>query len=143
MRVATHHASNNRDQRRYNRASPPLVRVISNRILRGEIMKKIVLFAFAAVTCLAGPALSQQPAPSGPPVGPDWSKIEVKTFDLGNRTYMLEGFGGNTTIAVGDDGVIMVDGQFAPMHEKLKAAIAAVSQQSVRFLVNTHYHPDH
>jgi len=106
-------------------------------------MKKIALVAFAAVTCLAGPALSQQPAPSGPPVGPDWSKIEVKTFDLGNRTYMLEGFGGNTTIAVGDDGVIMVDGQFAPMHEKLKAAIAAVSQQSVRFLVNTHYHPDH
>ena len=106
-------------------------------------MKKIALVAFAAVTCLAGPALAQQPAPSGPPVGPDWSKIEVKTFDLGNRTYMLEGFGGNSTIAAGDDGVIMVDGQFAQMHEKLKAAIAAVSQQPVRFLVNTHYHPDH
>jgi glyoxylase-like metal-dependent hydrolase (beta-lactamase superfamily II) len=106
-------------------------------------MKTFALITFAAVTCLAGSALAQQPAPAGPPVGPDWSKIEVKTFDLGNRTYMLEGFGGNTTIAVGDDGVIMVDGQFAPMHEKLKAAIAAVSQQPVRFLVNTHYHPDH
>jgi len=106
-------------------------------------MKKIALVVFAAVTCLAGPALAQQPAPAGPPVGPDWSKIEVKTFDLGNRTYMLEGFGGNTTIAAGDDGVIMVDGQFAQMHDKLKAAIAAVSQQPVRFLVNTHYHRDH
>jgi cyclase len=106
-------------------------------------MKTFALITFAAVTCLSGSALAQQPAPAGPPVGPDWSKIEVKTFDLGNRTYMLEGFGGNTTIAVGDDGVIMVDGQFAPMHEKLKAAIAAVSQQPVRFLVNTHYHPDH
>jgi glyoxylase-like metal-dependent hydrolase (beta-lactamase superfamily II) len=106
-------------------------------------MKTFALITFAAVTCLAGPALAQQPAPSGPPVGPDWSKIEVKTFDLGNRTYMLEGFGGNTTIAAGDDGVIMVDGQFAQMHEKLKAAIAAVSQQPVRFLVNTHYHRDH
>ncbi|HET7803529.1 MAG TPA: MBL fold metallo-hydrolase [Pseudolabrys sp.] len=106
-------------------------------------MKVFALFTFAAVACLAGPALAQQPAPAGPPVGPDWSKIEVKTFDLGNRTYMLEGFGGNTTIAAGDDGVIMVDGQFAQMHDKLKAAIAAVTQQPVRFLVNTHYHRDH
>src|SRR5262245_25896610 len=111
--------------------------------MRGDTMKTFALATFAAVTCLAGPALAQQPAPSGPPVGPDWSKIEVKTFDLGNLTYMLEGFGGNTTIAVGDDGVIMIDGQFAQMHEKLKAAIAAVSQQPVRFLVNTHYHRDH
>ncbi|MGE5773133.1 MAG: MBL fold metallo-hydrolase [Hyphomicrobiales bacterium] len=78
-----------------------------------------------------------------PMVGPDWSKIEAKTADLGNRTYMLEGFGGNTTIAVGEDGVIMVDGQFAPMHDKLKVAIAAVTPQPVRFLVNTHYHRDH
>jgi glyoxylase-like metal-dependent hydrolase (beta-lactamase superfamily II) len=106
-------------------------------------MKNFALVTFAAVACLAGPAFAQQPAPAGPPVGPDWSKIEVKTFDLGNRTYMLEGFGGNTTIAAGDDGVIMVDGQFAQMHDKLKAAIAAVTQQPVRFLVNTHYHRDH
>ena len=106
-------------------------------------MKNFALVTFAAVACLAGPAFAQQPAPAGPPVGPDWSKIEVKTFDLGNRTYMLEGFGGNTTVAAGDDGVIMVDGQFAQMHDKLKAAIAAVTQQPVRFLVNTHYHRDH
>jgi glyoxylase-like metal-dependent hydrolase (beta-lactamase superfamily II) len=105
-------------------------------------MYKITLAALgAAAACLAGPSFAQQPA--GPPVGPDWSKIEVKTTDLGNRTYMLEGFGGNVTVAVGDDGVIMVDGQFAPMHDKLKAAIAAVSPQPVRFLVNTHYHRDH
>lgn len=106
-------------------------------------MKNFALVTFAAVACLAGPAFAQQPAPAGPPVGPDWSKIEVKTVDLGNRTYMLEGFGGNTTIAAGDDGVIMVDGQFAQMHDKLKAAIAGVTQQPVRFLVNTHYHRDH
>ena len=106
-------------------------------------MKNFALVTFAAVAFLAGPALAQQPAPAGPPVGPDWSKIEVKTFDLGNRTYMLEGFGGNTTIAAGDDGVIMVDGQFAQMYDKLKAAIAAVTQQPVRFLDNTHYHREH
>ncbi len=106
-------------------------------------MKKFALIAFAAAAGLAGPAFAQQQAPAGPPVGPDWSKIEVKTFDLGNRTYMLEGFGGNMTIAAGDDGVIVVDGQYAQLHDKLKAAIAAVTQQPVRFLVNTHYHRDH
>ncbi|HXY22794.1 MAG TPA: MBL fold metallo-hydrolase, partial [Burkholderiaceae bacterium] len=105
-------------------------------------MNKITVVVLAAVTAwFAGPSFAQQPA--GPPVGPDWSKIEVKTTDLGNRTYMLEGFGGNVTIAAGDDGVIMVDGQFAPMHDKLKTAIEAVSSQPIRFLVNTHYHPDH
>jgi glyoxylase-like metal-dependent hydrolase (beta-lactamase superfamily II) len=106
-------------------------------------MGRITLVTVIALACLVAPSFAQQPAPAGPPVGPDWSKIEVKTVDLGNRTYMLEGFGGNTTVAAGDDGVIMVDGQFAQMHDKLKAAIAAVTQQPVRFLVNTHYHRDH
>jgi len=105
-------------------------------------MKTFAVVAVVA-TYLTGVALAQQQQPAGPPVGPDWSKIEVKTFDLGNRTYMLEGFGGNITIAAGDDGVIMVDGQFAQMHDKLKAAIAALTPQPVRFLVNTHYHRDH
>ena len=105
-----------------------------NKITRGALA--------AAAVCLAGPALAQQQSPT-PPVGPDWSKIVVKTTDLGNRTYMLEGQGGNVTVAVGDDGVIMVDGQFAPMHDKLKAAIAAVSPQPIKFLINTHHHGDH
>jgi glyoxylase-like metal-dependent hydrolase (beta-lactamase superfamily II) len=91
---------------------------------------------------LTTPAVAQQQATT-PPVGPDWSKVTVTTTDLGNRTYMLEGQGGNVTIAAGDDGVIMVDGQFAPMHDKLKAAIAAVSPQPIKYLVNTHHHGDH
>ncbi|MBI3704699.1 MAG: MBL fold metallo-hydrolase [Rhizobiales bacterium] len=106
-------------------------------------MHKITRAALAAAAlCLTVPALAQQ-TPATPPVGPDFSKVTIKTFDLGNRTYMLEGLGGNSTVAVGDDGVIMVDGQFAPLHDKLKAAIAAVTPQPVKFLVNTHYHRDH
>ncbi len=73
----------------------------------------------------------------------DYSKVEMKTTDLGNRTYMIEGMGGNITAAVGDDGVIMVDGQFAPLHDKIKVAVSAVSKEPIRYLVNTHYHGDH
>ena len=86
--------------------------------------------------------LSRRSQPT-PPVGPDFSKIEVKTFDLGKDTYMLEGAGGNVTVAIGKDAIIMVDGQFAPMHDKLKAAIEAKSKLPIKYLVNTHYHGDH
>ncbi|MEA3021390.1 MAG: hypothetical protein QOK01_242, partial [Alphaproteobacteria bacterium] len=51
--------------------------------------------------------------------------------------------GGNVTVAVGSDGIIMVDGQFAPMHDKLKAAIATLSDQPIKYLINTHFHGDH
>jgi glyoxylase-like metal-dependent hydrolase (beta-lactamase superfamily II) len=103
-------------------------------------MNRLIALA-AALFALAGTSFAQQPA--NPPVGPDFSKVEVKTTDLGYRTYMLEGFGGNVTVAVGDDGVIMVDDQFAPMHDKLKAAIAAITPLPVRYVVNTHHHGDH
>ena len=95
----------------------------------------------AAIIGLSASAIAQQ-QPT-PPVGPDFSKVVVKTFDLGHKTYMLEGFGGNITVAVGEDGVIMVDSQYAPMHDKLKAAIAALTPLPVRYLVNTHLHGDH
>jgi glyoxylase-like metal-dependent hydrolase (beta-lactamase superfamily II) len=73
----------------------------------------------------------------------DFSKVEIKTIDLGRNTYRLEGQGGNITVAVGTDGIIMVDGQFAPLHDKIKAAIAAISPLSIKYLVNTHFHGDH
>jgi cyclase len=73
----------------------------------------------------------------------DMSKVEIKTTDLGHDLYMLEGNGGNITVAVTVDGVIMVDDQFAPLSAKIKAAIAKVSPKPVRYLINTHYHADH
>ena len=96
------------------------------------------LSALAAIVWLVAPALAQTP-----PVGPDFSKVTIKTAALGNRTYMLEGFGGNITVAAGDDAVIMVDSQYAPLHDKIKAAIAAVTPQPVKYLINTHHHGDH
>jgi glyoxylase-like metal-dependent hydrolase (beta-lactamase superfamily II) len=103
-------------------------------------LKWIALAGVAAM--LAGNASAQQAAPPAAP-GRDFSKVEMKTTDLGHQTYMIEGDGGNITAAVGQDGIIMVDGEFAPLHDKIKAAIEAVSKQPIKFLVNTHFHGDH
>jgi cyclase len=106
-------------------------------------MQKMTLAALAASAALfVAPAFAQQ--------GVDFSKVEVKTTDLGHNTYMLEqvgpngaGVGGNVIFAVGTDGIIMVDGNFAPMHDKIKAAIAKISPLPVKYLINTHFHGDH
>jgi cyclase len=108
-------------------------------------MARIALAAVAAAGLLfGGAANAQQPAmPPPPPPLIDWSKIQIKTRDLGNNTYMLEGQGGNITVAVGTDGIIMVDSQFAPLSDKIKSAIKAISPVPVKYLVNTHFHGDH
>ena len=99
----------------------------------------MVRFFFSILALLA--AFMAAPASAQPLI--DWSKIEIKTTDLGNKTYMLEGQGGNITIAVGTDSIIMVDGQFAPLSDKIKAAIKAISPLPVKYLINTHFHGDH
>jgi glyoxylase-like metal-dependent hydrolase (beta-lactamase superfamily II) len=97
--------------------------------------------AAAAIMALSGPVFAQQqPTASSPP---DFSKVEIKTTDLGDNCYMLEGQGGNITVAVAKDGIIMVDGEFAPLHDKIKAAIEAISKQPIKYLINTHFHGDH
>src|ERR1700712_1097694 len=107
-------------------------------------MHRFGLTAIAAAMLLSGVAVAQQ-APSAPvaPPPPDFSKVEIKTTDLGDHVYMLEGQGGNITVAVANDGIIMVDGQYAPLHDKIKAAIASVSNQPIKYLINTHFHGDH
>jgi len=74
---------------------------------------------------------------------PDFSKVEIKTTKLANNFYTLEGQGGTIGILTGPDGIFMVDTQFAPLSAKIAAAIKQVSNQPVRFIVNTHVHPDH
>jgi cyclase len=105
-------------------------------------MLRIGIMAVATALLLAGVAIAQQSPPAAPPP-PDFSKAEIKTTDLGDNIYMLEGVGGNITVAVAKDGIIMVDGQYAPLHDKIKAAIAAISNQPIKYLVNTHFHGDH
>ena len=98
-------------------------------------MKQLTKAVLALAATLVASAAAAQPI--------DFAQVKIKTTDLGNKTYMLEGFGGNTTVAVGTDGIIMVDGQFAPLHDKIKAAIAEISDRPIKYLVNTHYHGDH
>jgi cyclase len=99
-------------------------------------MKRIVLATIvAATTFISGGASAQQAI--------DWDKIQIKTIDLGHDTFMLMGQGGNITVAVGSDGILMVDTQFAPLSDKIKAAIKAISPLPIKYIVNTHFHGDH
>ncbi len=72
-----------------------------------------------------------------------FKNVEIKTTQVSDSIYMLTGKGGNIGVSVGTDGVFLIDDQFAPLTGKIKAAIAKLSDQPVRFLLNTHWHPDH
>ena len=73
----------------------------------------------------------------------DMSKVEIKTTKLAGNLYQLEGQGGHIGVLAGDDGVLMVDSQFAPLTEKIVAAIRAINSGPIRYLINTHVHGDH
>jgi len=105
-------------------------------------MNRAGIAVVATIMALSGPAFAQQ-SPAAVPPPPDFSKVEIKTTHLGDNIYMLEGQGGNITVAVGKDGIIMVDGQYAPLHDKIKAAIEAISNKPIKYLINTHFHGDH
>ena len=89
--------------------------------------------ALAAFAC--GAAFAQ--------AAPDFSKVEIKTTKLADDFYTLEGQGGTISVLAGPDGVLLVDSQFAPLTDKLVAAIRKLSDKPIRFLVDTHLHPDH
>jgi len=105
-------------------------------------MLRTAIATIATSLLLAGTAFAQQPAATPPPP-PDFSKVEIRTTDLGDHMYMLEGQGGNITVAVAKDGIIMVDGQYAALHDKIRAAISMISNQPIKYLINTHFHGDH
>ncbi len=73
----------------------------------------------------------------------DFSAVEIETVQVADGVYMLVGAGGNIGLSVGDDGAFVIDDQFAPLSDKIMAAIAEITDADVEFLVNTHYHGDH
>jgi cyclase len=90
-----------------------------------------------ALTCLLlalGPAAAQDQ---------DLSKVQIKVSKVAGNVYMLEGAGGNIGASVGDDGILLVDDQSAPLAEKIQAALKGINDKPMRFIINTHYHGDH
>jgi cyclase len=92
------------------------------------------------MTVLAAIALASL---SGQAQQQDFSQVQIKTTKLAGNFYTLEGSGGTIGILPGPDGVFMVDTQFAPLGDKIVAAIKQISDGRIRYLVNTHVHPDH
>jgi cyclase len=101
----------------------------------------VVVAAALAATVSVAPLRAQAPAP------PDFSKVDIQTSQVAPNFYRFEAVGpalvGNAGMLAGPDGIFMVDAQFPQLTEKLTAAIKKVSDRPIRFLVNTHHHPDH
>jgi cyclase len=95
---------------------------------------KAVCFAFAILSMM-GSAFAQAPT--------DYSKVEIKTDKIAPNFYVLNGSGGAIGILAGPDGVLMVDSQFAPLTGKIVAAVKQITNEPIRFLINTHVHGDH
>jgi cyclase len=100
----------------------------------------------AAVTALAllGAVLgTARAAPELKMDLPDWAKTPVEDRDLGHGVHMLESFGGNIGVLAGEHGVLLVDAEWPQLNEKVRAAVARISAQPVRYVVDTHWHWDH
>lgn len=97
---------------------------------------KLLRLSLLSIIMGSAPAMMQANAQ-------DLDEVEITTKDLGNGIYALFGAGGNIGASVGDDGVILVDDQYAPLTDKIVAALAEISDQDVVFVLNTHYHGDH
>jgi cyclase len=102
-------------------------------IMMHKPVRKIL--ALAAILLVATGAHAQQQT--------DYSKVEIKTTKLADNFYTLEGQGGTISVLTGPEGVLLVDSQFAPLTDKLVAAIKKISDQPIRFLIDTHVHGDH
>ncbi|HXE81545.1 MAG TPA: MBL fold metallo-hydrolase [Vicinamibacterales bacterium] len=96
-------------------------------------MRARILAAAAALVLSASGAHAQQ----------DFSKVEIKVEKVADGLFMLIGAGGNIALSVGDDATFIVDDQYAPLTDKIVAAIRTVTEQPVKFVVNTHWHGDH
>lgn len=74
---------------------------------------------------------------------PDFSKVQIKTNKISDNFYTLDGQGGTIGVLAGPDGVFMVDDQFAPLTDKIEAAVKQISNMPIKYVVNTHVHGDH
>ena len=97
-------------------------------------MRSVPAVALCAALAIAAPALAQQQ---------DFSKVEVTSEKVAEGVYMLKGAGGNIGLSVGADAAFLIDDEYAPLTPKIKAAVAALTDKPIRFVLNTHWHGDH
>jgi len=95
----------------------------------------ITRVAAFAVAALALPHASQAQQ--------DFSNVQIRAHQVSGNIYYLEGQGGNIGLSIGPDGVVMIDDQFAPLTDRILAAIRTLNQGEIRFVINTHIHGDH
>src|SRR6266478_10229484 len=98
-----------------------------------NITPSMIRCCTAVFVLVAGLASAQQ----------DFSKVQIKVTKVSGTVYMLEGSGGNIGVSVGDDGIVIVDDQFAPLAPKIKDALKGITDKPVKFVLNTHFHGDH
>ena len=84
------------------------------------------------VLCLTGTAFGQ-----------GFEDVEIKSERVADGFYILTGAGGNLGLSIGSDGALLIDDQFAPLTERIQAAVRKLADQPVRFVLNTHWHGDH
>lgn len=95
------------------------------------------------ITAFAITGFALTPAESTTAMQQQWDTVEIRTVPVSNGVYMLMGRGGNIGLSVGADGAFLVDDQYAPLTDKILAAIDSVTDEPVRFVINTHWHWDH
>jgi cyclase len=95
------------------------------------------------VRLLAGLALAVLPVLPAAAQQQDFSKVEIKVIPAAGNIYMLQGAGGNIGVSAGSDGILIVDDQYAPLAEKIRAALKGINPGKLKFVLNTHFHGDH
>jgi cyclase len=104
--------------------------------------KKTVKFARQAIIALLGMTIVGVSKVSVAQ-DQDFDRVQIKTVPVAENIYMLMGEGGNIGVSTGDDGILLIDDQFAPLTDKIETALSQISEQPVKFLFNTHWHYDH
>jgi glyoxylase-like metal-dependent hydrolase (beta-lactamase superfamily II) len=135
------------------------------RTLRPSLGPALLVFSLAACAADPGPAAVSAPppppppvvavapavppppaapaAPPPPPVDDKFAGVTVKVQKVAGSVYMLQGAGGNIGVSVGDDGIVLVDDEFAPLAPKVKDALRTISDKPIKVVLNTHWHGDH
>jgi cyclase len=109
-----------------------VIQLALNRLAAGARAYATMVASVGLVLC-AVPVSGQQ----------DFSKVEIKDHKVAGNIHMLEGSGGNIGVSVGSDGILIVDDQFAPLADKIRAALKELGSDKPRLILNTHWHPDH